>query len=391
MSWSTINDSHSQVWPQISQALCNKYQITAWVDLLANDTDIKPEILYNQLQTFANKSFEPNQRAVILHRDNDYYCNEFGFTMWNIYKIFSSLNIASEYFILLTAFKGIETENKKLAEKFNVPPMQVIYSPYQWCPQPEFVNPIEANQQQIQYPYVCLNGVPRSHRVYVLAQLQQQDILDAGMISLWPGRSESKVKNLNLLPANHPVPKGIHLRTNHPPTRINDELDLSPEQSRMFHQLHGQIVKPRTHHLITNRPNNTQDRYQPEFLQASLWNLVTESVGQYPYGYFTEKTFKAILTKRPFILLGGNDSLQDLHSLGFRSFNQWIDEDYAKKKSFADRADHAVKVLKPFCSMTPQQLQEFYQELLPVVEHNFNNYMYNFGNKQLEDLINRVL
>ena len=390
MSWSTI-EQHMNVWPYVREALYEKYEIIDWIDILRNDRDIHPQRLYNVLKPLANRSFESNQRVVVLHRDNDYYCNEFGFNTWNLYKIISKLNIASEYMIMLTPYKGLELENQKLAAHFNVPPMKVVHCQYQYCPLPESVIPIEGNKHLIKYPYVCLNGVPRNHRMYVLCQLQQNKMLDSGMVTLWPDRTMDMFLGGEPEATDEPVPRGLHLRTNHPPTRVNDELFLSADQARVFHGLHNKVYGTRTHPLVEKEPNHPATRYQPGFLQHALWNLVTESIGEYPYAYFSEKTFKAVLTKRPFILLGGINSLRDFKDLGFKTFDRWIDESYDQQSTFADRADRAISALAPFCNMTGDQLQDFYEQITPIVEYNFNHYCTNFGVTRLENMLTNLL
>lgn len=390
MSWSTT-ETHMNVWPAVREALEHRYEIIDWIDLLANDTDIQPQRLYNILKPFSDRHFEPNQRVIILHRDNDYYCNEFGFIPWNLYKIISRLNIPSEYFVMITAYKRMDQESKKLAQHFNVPAMTVVYCPYQYCPVPENVFAIQPNKHLISHPYVCLNGVPRNHRMYVLCQLQQNKLLDSGMVTLWPDRVVDALTDHTQVVADDPVPAGLHLRTTHPPTRVNDDLILSPEQASVFHGLHHDIYRTRTHPLITKGPNDASTRYQPEFLQHALWNLVTESIGEYPHSYHSEKTWKAVLTKRPFILLGGTNSLKDFKDLGFETFDRWINEDYDQQTTFADRADRAIKALAPFCAMDSAQLQDFYEQIMPVVEYNFEHYCRNFGGTRFENFVQGLL
>lgn len=382
-------------WPKIRNVLNLKYEILLYVDLLYNNLDLDLAQLHNLLSAFRDFRFSSNQRIIIIHRDTDYYCSDFGFTLWNLYSLYSFYNIASEYTIILSAYRGIERESKKLAKQFNIPPMQVIYCPYQWCPMPKDVNEMSSGIEQITYPYVCLNGIPRAHRIYTLINLQCQDIIDYGLVTLGnPSPQiqllESNNKNTTNQ-VNHNIPLGLHLRTTFPITRINDRIVLTSAQQKKFHSMFADLIQPRTSQYIDGVSNDDGTRYQPKFLQLALWDLITESVGDYPYSFFTEKTWKAILTKRPFILLGGPNSLEDLKKLGFKTFNQWIDEDYASQTTFANRADLAVTALKPFCTMSSTELQKIYFEMLPVIEHNFNHYLQNFGNLDLDYFIKNML
>jgi hypothetical protein len=139
-------------------------------------------------------------------------------------------------------------------------------------------------------------------------------------------------------------------------------------------------------------PNDPLTRYQPKFLQQALWNLVTESVGDYPYGYLTEKTVKAILTKRPFIVLGGPCSLRTLKNLGFRTFDSWIDESYDRLDTFANRADAATKELYRFVEhMSTAELRACCQSMQSILDYNFDHYVNGFGKHNLALFIENKL
>jgi len=150
----------------------------------------------------------------------------------------------------------------------------------------------------------------------------------------------------------------------------------------------------RKHSVVEGMPWGTEDpklRYQPAFLQQALWNVVTETVGDYPHSFITEKTAKAILTKRPFIIIGGLGTLATLHNCGFRTFDHLISEDYDQLPTVANRIDAAVQELKGFCNMSPGELQNFYSEVQSITEYNFDHYINNFGTKGLDTFIRDVL
>ena len=139
--------------------------------------------------------------------------------------------------------------------------------------------------------------------------------------------------------------------------------------------------------LIVGNPNEPLTRYQPRFLQSALWNVVNETVGEYPHAFITEKTWKAILTKRPFVLLGGIGSLQTLKDQGFKTFDNWIDESYDQQPTFADRCDRALAQIKQFCNLNKKELQQIANQMSEILEHNFNHYINKFGQYKLEILI----
>jgi len=393
----SITNKHGDLWGEIRHALDARYDVVLWCDLLKGNTDMNLTKLYNAFLFLKDFTFSPKQRVVIYHRDTDYYVSPDanGFTIRNIYKLFNYLNIPSEHAIIVTAYRGFETESEKLAKSFNISPMQVIYCPYQWCPVPDNVNPIDINDNLINFPFVCLNHKPRDHRLYTLIKLMEQDLLDCGITSLWDESTASFVledtdSDTDIIVDLAPIPKGLDLHGCMHPTRINNSLILSDNQRHLFHQGY-QKLHPHTHPMITGLPNQADNRYQAGFLQCALFNVVTETVGDYPYSFITEKTIKAILTKRPFVILGGRHSIKNLKDLGFKTFAHWIDESYDQHATFANRCDAAIPEIKKYCDMPATKLQFYCSDMQDVLEYNFQHYVENFGRKQVANLINNML
>jgi hypothetical protein len=378
---------HSDLWPIVYDALQSKFDIVAWIDVLKEDVDILPKKLYQRLLPWADGKLDYNQRIIIYHRDVEYYfeSGSSGFFIQNLYRIFNYLNVPSEFIIILHSNYDIGAESKKLAKQFNVPAMQTIYCPYQWCPLPQDVKPVDLNVNSIQKPFACLNGVPRIHRMYTLAMMKELDILDSGMTSLWIEPNNQATSN-ELVKPDIKLPNDLHLCMLDNPTRINETLVYNKIQQNVIITWFGTLdchCSP----LIVGGPNQEDSRYQPGFLQSALWNVITETVGEYPYAFFTEKTWKAILTKRPFILLGGKGSLHQLKCLGFKTFDTWIDESYDEEIYFTDRADRALAELKQFCNYSQNQLQDVVQEMQEILDYNFNHYIHSFGGTMVDNFI----
>jgi hypothetical protein len=63
-----------------------------------------------------------------------------------------------------------------------------------------------------------------------------------------------------------------------------------------------------------------------------LWNEyqieVAMETDEYQTHWFTDKVAKCLATGKPFVMLGGKHSLKNLKTLGFKTFDQYIDESY---------------------------------------------------------------
>ncbi len=89
----------------------------------------------------------------------------------------------------------------------------------------------------------------------------------------------------------------------------------------------------------------------------------------------SEKTFKCILLKKPFIRLGMPGSLDKLRSWGFKTFdNLLFDETYDNIENFYNRLDAILCQIERTLAIPFDELQEKIAspEMQSVLEHNYN-------------------
>jgi hypothetical protein len=86
----------------------------------------------------------------------------------------------------------------------------------------------------------------------------------------------------------------------------------------------------------------------------------------------TEKTLKSIIAKTPFITVAPAGQLEYIRSLGFRTFNNIIDEDYDLEPDLEKRIDMILDSLEKTISKGSQQIYNDCQEIL---DHNHRNLM----------------
>lgn len=120
------------------------------------------------------------------------------------------------------------------------------------------------------------------------------------------------------------------------------------------------------------------------FVHKSLVYLITESVAEYPYPFLSEKTWKAILYQTPFMVVGGKHSLRLLQSFGFQTFGDFWNEDYDNCEYAAERIDKIIDNLKILNDTSKDKLDNMYQNMLPILEHN-RNHLENFYYSQVEE------
>jgi hypothetical protein len=136
--------------------------------------------------------------------------------------------------------------------------------------------------------------------------------------------------------------------------------------------------------------NETPGAVPNESYKISLWkesensllDVVTETVYSEWTSHLTEKIFKPIVMQMPFILVGSQNNLEYLRSYGFKTFNDFWNEDYDFQEN-THRIESITKVLTDLNSLSIKEKSQLQKHLAPIVEHNFNW----FYSKEFEALL----
>ena len=106
-------------------------------------------------------------------------------------------------------------------------------------------------------------------------------------------------------------------------------------------------------------------------LAQGLFHIVTETIFYDSKLHLTEKIFKPIVARRPFILVAAPGNLSYLRSYGFKTFDQWIDESYDLETDPDLRIIKIVTEIERLCQMSPDAINTMFNDMQPVLEHNF--------------------
>jgi len=207
-----------------------------------------------------------------------------------------------------------------------------------------------------------------------IAMLLAEDLLDNGLVSFGPsdcGRDWQETfpmllqlsRNLN----NITLTKQL--------MSIEDELVTLPPRY-IDHQ-----------ELVTNRA---------EFFETDDWmysdtyfSLVSEThylQSDDEHGiFFSEKIFKPISFKHPFILIAPCGSLSALKSIGYKTFAPYINESYDAEQDDIKRMQMIIEETKRLDSLEGDALYEWIDNVKEICEKNFNILMkkdrYDFAHK----------
>lgn len=108
--------------------------------------------------------------------------------------------------------------------------------------------------------------------------------------------------------------------------------------------------------------------------ERSLVYLVTETLYFGQRNHLTEKTFKPICLRMPFIIASNAGSLAYLRNYGFQTFSDFWDESYDLETNDLARMEKIAQVTKHIDSMTQIELQQLHEATRPIVEHNYNHF-----------------
>ena len=171
--------------------------------------------------------------------------------------------------------------------------------------------------------------------------------------------------------------------------RINDRFFTNSKHKKVYNDNSGYFINSSYVHTLADQDKMLNQNHEYfdnfSFIKKSFVLLITETVGEYPYPYLTEKTWRTILYKMPFMIIGGKHSLKLLKSFGFETFNEYWNEDYDNFEKLADRVDMVTQNLANLSELKNNELDNLYQKMLPIVEHNCNH-LEIFYKKQQNDI-----
>jgi hypothetical protein len=106
--------------------------------------------------------------------------------------------------------------------------------------------------------------------------------------------------------------------------------------------------------------------------------------------HLTEKIFKPIVSKQPFMLLAAPGNLAYLKSYGFKTFDSVIDESYDTIQDNDLRTEAVVKQLHWYCNLTPGEKTDLIKQLEPIIDYNFHHFYGEFRHIITRELLNNT-
>jgi hypothetical protein len=165
-----------------------------------------------------------------------------------------------------------------------------------------------------------------------------------------------------------------------------------PENSRSFEENARYFALSRPSLQITDEDINTAKRPLPltldnhnfnsypmehgpdavmRFYKTSYINIVNETYFFSNIIHLTEKTYKPIAFKQPFLMLAAPGSLKHIRDMGFKTFGEFWDESYDDELDHTKRFEKIIDIVKDIASWDDAKMEDFSRKVKPVLDYNF--------------------
>jgi hypothetical protein len=205
----------------------------------------------------------------------------------------------------------------------------------------------------------------RLHRVDFLCRLLDQGILDQGLISF-------------KTPGIDKMSEFVH-----------DAVWYTKESRALFDRYKEKIDK--NLYIDTDNPTGVlSTTIDIENSQKAFLQVVTETSFSHNKLHLTEKIFKPIVAKQPFLLLASVGNLEYFKNYGFKTFSDYWDESYDKISDPGQRVQAVVKILKDLSLKSRHDLIEMKKDMIPILEHNWNHFYYDLKHIVASEFIDNI-
>ena len=135
-----------------------------------------------------------------------------------------------------------------------------------------------------------------------------------------------------------------------------------------------------TNHMITSYEWPYEQTF---FSLVSETNFVQDTI------FLTEKIWKAIANKHPFIIAGNPGVIRYLRQEGFKTYHPYIDESYDEIKNPYRRMVKIVDEVERLSQMNDKEIKSFLTKIKYIAEHNYEKLIkeHNLINKVFNELM----
>ena len=108
-----------------------------------------------------------------------------------------------------------------------------------------------------------------------------------------------------------------------------------------------------------------------QYYEESYFSIVSETNFFDGSRFLTEKIFKPVVHKHPFILLSVHKSLESFRRLGYKTFSPFFNEDYDLEENPCKRMMMIITEIERLCNLSDEEWNNMLVELDKICHYNF--------------------
>lgn len=214
--------------------------------------------------------------------------------------------------------------------------------------------------------YLSFNGNIREHRTAFVWGLKSLNLLDKGLVSLNSKVPDSNIHttyrhlndtckddNLKQLLNDVNLVNFNQIRIDDPTHK--DIAGFTSEHSDYINQTYFSVITETNYELFRHKHQNQE------------YDIISD-VGR----IYSEKVFRSILFKHPFIIISNQYFLRGLRELGYKTFNSVIDECYDDESNYSTRIYKILKETERLCNLSDSELDNFLSRAQEICDYNYN-------------------
>lgn len=276
------------------------------------------------------------------------------------------LGISADRIVLLSESADVYDEVKVVAARYNMPEIKCKWTRvFEYSVQTEKIEHLRDNDDIItledkpyEKTFLNFNRRWRHQRPTLVALLYSIGILDKGFVSLGPCDDNNDWNT---------VWHWIETQN-----ATNEEISkLLADNKSAIHNLPSMYLDYSD--LTVNRPD-IEPHSTDRLYSNSYFSIVTETnfYKNQPGRFVSEKVFKPIAQRHPFVLVSVPRTLELLRELGYKTFSPWIDESYDLETDDNKRLLMIVREIERLSNLTPDKLTVYLNNVRDICDHNLN-------------------
>jgi hypothetical protein len=286
------------------------------------------------------------------------------FKIHRIVNLFKSSINPENFFYLSGAING-EEAYEKVAQKYKFPFRINVLSAsmfHFYLKNSLDGRPIEYNNFEVNIKpkkFLCFNKLGREQRLRLLESMLEKRFVelgyysyessDTGNFSEFADTLDPKLYP-NVIANKHMFPLRLNINEN----RTNP-VNIIPDDIQYFKNSYFSIVNETLYY-----------GYSSSFKRSLFHQLNAE----YSSLFVSEKTFKCLAVKHPFIIFGRPGLIKGVHKLGFKTFSPFFDESYDDIVDDDARFDALFNEITRLINLSDGEWLNILKNIEPILEHN---------------------